>query len=231
MATTRAVPARARSAARCLAPGGGSALTPGSSGATPAAAQRASHQAATWPARLGCPNSPSGSGPGDQDARSSNSVAAGSSAFGAESLGDHPGHRAARRRIPGGTRVECLGEPAPSDRAEQRVHGDLGVKLRLDLRHDTEWPGPARLAGRVVEQDQPTCGDLGTVGVHGRREHRRIGRQLLRRGYILERKLRAERRLTVPLCFEIFRGAAEDLCRLCGLPRRRPACRAHEGSV
>ena len=180
-------------------PGGRSARVPG--GSRPAAADRQSHHAAMCAGRsrmsrslppsrpLALPRARArgpGRRPGGAQLEPGERQLV---PLGAEPFGDDPGHRAAGQRVAGHLRVQRLGQPAPADLAEQRIGRDLRLHLGADVRHQPEYAVPAFLAVRVVEQHQPSPGDVRAVPLDGGRDGRGVRGQSFRSGHVLEEQV------------------------------------------
>src|SRR3546814_15839215 len=74
---------------------------------------------------------------------------------GAEVLGGDRGDSARRRHALGAVRVEGLGQPGPTDAAEEGVGDQFGVDLGTGIDDEPEGACPGVVAGRVVAQDDP----------------------------------------------------------------------------
>ena len=144
-----------------------SAVTPGASGGSPAAAHNASHHAARCPSsvpgssrRPGSPGPPApaagpagASGPvGDQARAARTRWRRARSAFAPKPS------VTTRVTVPlgcpyaGRPAVQRLGQPVPADLADQRVRGDLRVEVGPDVHDDAEQGHPSRpgLPGRTA---------------------------------------------------------------------------------
>ncbi len=110
----------------------------------------------------------------------------------AEALRSHPRHGPAGRQEAGVVGLQRLEQPAPADRAEQRVGHHLGIDVGPGVGDAAEVAEPGVIAGGVVEEDDAPAADLLAgdvqVGAQGGGE----GRYPLRRGHLLAEDLRSQ---------------------------------------
>ena len=114
------------------------------------------------------------------------------------------GHRTGSRRVSvtvppiaryvGLVVVERVDEPAPADRGQQRIGGDLRLELGGHVGDQAQGAVPGLVPGRIVQQDQPAGGDLVAAAADRAAERERVRRELERRRRVFQNDLRARGR-------------------------------------